>query len=133
MSTITDAKAHEYLDSQFGSGTPATYYIALYTAMPNDAGTGGTEVAGGAYARSAITNNDTNFPDASGRQKSNQAAITFAQATANWGTVVGIGFFEVLSGGTVKFKKLLVASKTINNGDTFSIAIDQLVISVPSS
>lgn len=132
MATISDSKAHEYLDSQFGSGTPATWYIGLFTSMPNDAGTGGTEVAGGAYARSAITNNETNFPDASGRQKSNQTAITFAQATANWGTVLGIGFFTVLSGGTVQFKKNLVASKTINSGDTFSIAIDQLVISVPS-
>ena len=132
MATITDAKANEFLDSQFGSGTPATWYIALYTAMPIANGTGGTEVAGGAYARAAITNNETNFPDASGRSKSNQTAITFAQATANWGTVLGIGFFTTLSGGTVQFMKTLVASKTINNGDTFSIAVDQLVISVPS-
>lgn len=131
MSTITDAKAHEYLDTNFGSGTPATWYIELYTAMPNDDGTGGTAVAGGSYARAAITNNATNFPAAASRQKSNQTAITYAQATANWGTILGIGFFITLTGGTVQFKKTLVASKTINNGDTFSIAIDQLVISVP--
>ncbi len=131
MSTITDAKAHDYLDANFGSGTPATWYIELYTAMPADSGTGGTAVAGGAYARAAITNNGTNFPAASGRQKSNQTAITWAQATANWGTIVGIGFFTALTGGTVQFKKELVASKTINNGDTFSIAVSQLVISVP--
>lgn len=131
MSTIIDSVANSKLDADFGSGTPATWYIALFTAMPAADGTGGTEVAGGSYARVAVTNNAANFPAAAARAKSNANAITFAQATAAWGTIVGIGFFEVLTVGTPKFIKTLVANKTIGNGDTFSIAATQLSLFVP--
>ena len=134
MPTISDTKANEYLDDNFGSGSPATWYIGRFTSMPSNGDlSNGTEVAGGAYARVAVTNNDTNFPDAVNRQKTNAAAITWAQATANQGTTVGIGFFTALSGGNPVYAKTLNAPKTVNNGDTFSIAADQLVINVPSS
>ncbi|MDP9488130.1 MAG: hypothetical protein M3Q49_20465, partial [Actinomycetota bacterium] len=59
-----------------------TVYVALYTTAPDDAGAGGTEVSGGAYARVAVTNNATNWPAAVGGAKSNGVAITFPQATA---------------------------------------------------
>jgi hypothetical protein len=62
---------------------PGTLYIALYTVAPTDAG-GGTEVAGGSYARVAVTNNSTNFPAAAGGAKTNGTLIEFAEATANW-------------------------------------------------
>jgi hypothetical protein len=131
MSTIVTATANAALDEEFGSGAPATWYIALYTALPADDGSGGTEVSGGSYARAAVTNNATNFPAASGRQKSNALAITFAQATANWGTVVGVGFFTASSGGTPVYKKALVTNRTVQTGDTFSFAATQLVLQVP--
>lgn len=120
--------ANEVLDALFGSGTPGTLYIGLFTSMPASDGTGGTEVAGGSYARSAITNNATNFPAASAGEKSNANPINFATPTANWGTVVGIGIFAGSSGGTPKHFGELVESRTINNGDGFQIAATQLVI-----
>lgn len=105
---------------------PGTLYVALFTAAPTDAG-GGTEVAGGSYARAAVTNNATNFPAAAGGQKSNGAAITFAQATAGWGTVVAVGVYDALSGGNLLFWATLTAAKTIQNGDQFSFPIGSLV------
>lgn len=55
------------LDHVFGSvdyTPPVTFYVALFTVTPSDSG-GGTEVSGGSYARVAMTNNPTNFPNAS--------------------------------------------------------------------
>lgn len=124
----SESYANEVLDAEYGSGTTATHYVGLYTAAPSADGTGGTEVSGGSYARAAITNNDTNWPDAVDRVKSNAAAITFAQATADWGTVVAAGIFRASSGGDPVHFGDLTNSRTINNGDTFQFAIDQFVI-----
>jgi hypothetical protein len=120
--------ANSVLDALFGSGTPATLYVGLYTAAPNADGTGGTEVTGGSYARVAVTNNATNWPAASGGVKSNANAITFAAATANWGSVVSAGVFAALSGGTPYYFGNLDVARTVNNGDAFSFAATQLVI-----
>lgn len=126
------AKSVEYsnavLDALFGSGNPATLYVGLYTAAPNADGTGGAEVAGGSYARAAVTNDAANWPAAAAGEKSNAAAINFATATAAWGTVVAAGVFAALAGGIPKYFGNLDTSRTINIGDTFSFAIDQLVI-----
>ena len=123
--------SNKLLDYQFGGtvyALPANFYIELYTAAPTDAG-GGTPVgAGGAYARAAVTNDAANFPNAVGGSKSNAAAITFAQATAPWGTVVAFGIFDALVGGNLLYWALLTTPITIPTGGTFSFATGQLVI-----
>jgi len=79
MSTF-DYSADDILDAQFGSSHssqfPSTYYGALLTAAPTDAG-GGTEGGYPEYARSAVTNIDANFPPASGREKTHANPIVF--------------------------------------------------------
>ena len=106
---------------------PGTVYLALYTAAPSDSG-GGTEVTGGSYARVAITNNATNFPASSGGAKSNGTVITFAQATANWGTVVAWGLLDASSGGNLLYWADLTQSKAINSGDTARFPVGDLDI-----
>lgn len=122
------AYANEILDYLFGSGTPATLYIGLYTDAPDADGTGGTQVTGGSYARPAITNNATNWPAASGGVKQNGTAIVFATATADWGIIEAVGVFSALSGGTPKYFGDLDTPRTVNNGDAFSFAVNQFVI-----
>jgi hypothetical protein len=124
----SEAHANAVLDAYFGSGTPATTYIGLFTTMPAADGTGGVEVIGGSYVRKAITNNNTNWPAAAGAQKSNAVAIAFATATANWGNVQGAGVFSASSGGNPDYFAELDADRTINNGDAFEFATDQFVI-----
>ena len=100
---------------------PATLYVALFTTAPDDAGAGGTEVSGGAYARVGVANNLTNWPaPAAGAagQKSNGVAITFPQATAAWGTVVAWAVFDALTGGNMLDYAVLATSKTVQTGDT---------------
>lgn len=122
----------ELLDHCFGNAAysaPATLHVALYTVAPSDAG-GGTEVAGGSYARSAVTNNATNFPAASGGAKSNGTAITFPTATGSWGTVVAIGILDASSGGNLLAWADLAASKTVASGDSFQIPVGDLDLSL---
>lgn len=124
----SEAYANDILDQLFGSGSPATIYFGLYTTAPNADGTGGVEVATGSYARGSLTNNNTNFPAASGGDKSNATAITFPTATANWGSIVAVGVFTASSGGTPKYFGALTTPRTVNNGDTFSFSATQFVV-----
>ena len=106
---------------------PATLYFALFTVAPNEAG-GGTEVAGGGYARVAVAASLANFAgtqgagttvasSGSGGQTSNNGAITFPQPTANWGSVVAVGVFDAAAAGNLLLYGNLNVAKTVNNGD----------------
>ena len=75
---------------------PATTYVALYSASPTDA-SAGTELAGGGYARVAVTNNTTNWP--AGNPKSNGTAVTFPVATADWSRAYSWQILDASSGG----------------------------------
>jgi len=126
----SDYLENKVLDHVLGGGDftrPATVYIALYTVAPSDSG-GGTEVSGGSYARAAVTNNSTNWPAASAGAKSNGTAITFATATANWGTVVAFAIFDAASAGNMLYWGDLTTSKAINNGDTASFPVGDIDI-----
>lgn len=103
FSDYLEAKILDYVFGAQAFSAPATIYAALFTAAPTDAG-GGTEVTGGSYARVAITNNSTNFPNSTGTSpttKQNGTQITFPTATANWGTCVALGLFDNSSGGNL--------------------------------
>lgn len=63
-SVMGDGFAKRSLDAEFGAGLHGTIYAGLLLANPAGDGTGGTEFAGGTYARIGITDNSTNFPAA---------------------------------------------------------------------
>lgn len=125
----TNYERNRTLDVRYGGSAsytkPGTVYIGLFTSMPTVLGNDGTEVSGGSYARVAVTNNATNFPNAAAGAKSNGVAITFPQATAAWGAVVGVGIFDASSGGNLQDFALLTTPKTVQNGDVFSLPIGQ--------
>lgn len=109
---------------------PTTVYIALSTAAYSDAATGSsmTEVTGGSYARVAVTNNSTNWPNASSGAKSNGTVFTFATATADWGTVQSFYIVDALSGGNCLYGADLTTARAIANGDTASFAVGAITI-----
>lgn len=127
MGAFTIVLKNAILDLVFGaqSYTPQTnFQVALTTTAPT-LSTPGTEVTGGSYARQTIANNKTTFSNASAGSLSNAIAITFATATASWGTVVGVELYD--NAGTTRLAfATLTASKTIDNGDTASFAIGEL-------
>lgn len=134
--SFSDFLENELLDHVFGNAAytaPATLYIGLYTVAPTDSSTGssgGTEVTGGSYARVSVTNNATNFPAASAGAKANGTAVTFPQATANWGNVVAFGIFDASTNGNLLAWADLTAAKDVDNGDTASFAVGDIDITL---
>lgn len=132
----TNVKEAEILDADFGSGTPATWYIGLLTDSntdaQRDAGTV-TEVSTSVwtnYARKALTNNTTNFPAASGTNptvKSNGAAFDFGVAaiTGTPPVINAVGVFTASTGGTMKWWAPMTVAQTISNGNTLNFATGQ--------
>lgn len=102
----------------------ATVYLALYTTDPTDADTG-TEATGGSYARQSIT-----FGAPSNGVSTNSAAIEFPQCTASWGTVTHVGIRDASTAGNLLYHTPLDASKTIDSGDIFKIAIGSLSVTL---
>lgn len=77
-------------------------YIALFTVVGTDAGTGFTEVSGGSYARVGTGSGDWASPSGSSPTTMvNATKITFPAPTADWGTVFGIGLFDGPTGGNL--------------------------------
>jgi len=112
-----------------------TVWIALWTTMPTDAG-GGVEVTGGAYVRFSVTNNTTNFPNATGdtpSTKNNGVAFTFVTATANWGTILGASIMtHVSASAETDFLCWfdLDTTKAVNTDDTAEFAINAITVTM---
>lgn len=107
---------------------PGTTYFALYTVMPNAAGTGGTEVSGGSYGRVSFTAGTSNWPASSGQQIQNAAIINFGTASANWGNLVGFAEFDSGSGGNMlTYDVFTGGTVTVNNGTPFQFPVGGMI------
>jgi len=114
------------LDHVFGGTAytaPSTLYVALFTSDPGD-GNSGTEVSGGGYTRQTVTFTTT------GATTSNDSAVEYATATANYGTVSHIGIYDASSAGNLLAHASLTSSKTIETGDVFRIPAGDLDITL---
>jgi hypothetical protein len=103
------------------------------------------EISGGAYARASVActlaawagtqgATTTVASNGSSGQTSNNAAITFAQATADWTTgterIWGFALYDAVSAGNlVRFGGFQSVHAVVNT-NTFNIAISQLVVKV---
>jgi len=93
-------------------GTYATWYVGYGTASAGEDGSGAAEPAGGTgYAREAY-----GAYTVTGDTVTNDAAITFDEATSSQGTITHIYFYSALSGGTFLGEKALVSSLTASVG-----------------
>lgn len=86
-----------------GFTPPATVYFALYSGAPTDT-TAGTELTAGTapgYARVAVTNNATNFPNASGASKNLGLNVVFPTNSSGspWPAAVAWGLFDASTAG----------------------------------
>lgn len=102
---------------------PTTWYLGLFTAAPGEAG-GGTEVAGGSYARQTIAFSVT------GDTATNSASIEFPAATASWGTITHVAVFDASTAGNQIAYATLTASKTIDSGDILRVPAGDLDITL---
>lgn len=127
MSALSNFLENELLDHSLGVGSytmPVAVYLALFTSDPTDAGSG-TEVSGSGYARQAVT-----FTAASGGATSNSSAETFTASGGNFGTVTHFGIFDASSAGNLLWHGALLASKSINDGESLTFAIGDIDITL---
>lgn len=125
MSAATDYLENKIIDHLLRNqaySPPATVYVALFTTATDDAG-GGTEVAGGSYARQAIT-----LSAASGGTTSNTGALTFTNMPA--ATVTHAALMDASSAGNMLVHGALSVPKVVGAGDSLVIAIGDYDVAV---
>jgi hypothetical protein len=108
---------------------------ALESGTNSTSGTGNFgfyEINNGSYARQAV-----NFNAASSGSATNNGAVTFPQATADYdsagsqgNTVTHIGIMDASTAGNVIFFGALSTSKTVTSGDVFQINDAAITISL---
>ena len=118
----------EVLDHVFGGNAytaPGTLYLALHTASPAEDGSGAeVSTSGTAYARTAVTFTVT------GNTATTSAAVEYATATANFGTVTHVGVWDASTAGNLLAYAALTSSKTIETGDVFRVPAGDLDITL---
>lgn len=120
----------------------STVYVGLWVnaGTLTDTSTGATlgepgstgSLPGASYSRVAVTNNNTQWPAATGTTvaaKTNGAPITFASAgVGGWGTVNQFAIVDNSSSGNILYWSDLTTPKAIAHNDTASFAIGALSI-----
>lgn len=103
---------------------PATVYLALFTTIPAEDGTGGVEVSGGSYARQSVAFNPPVL-----NQVVNAGDVTFPTATAAWGTITSFALMDAASGGNYLYIANLTAPRTVGISDVIKFPAGQLIAS----
>lgn len=136
---ISDWLRTAWLQATFDNTTytsPATVYLALLTSASTnvwDAADKAKEVSGDSYARIACSFGTPTGGGASDMVISNDAEILSAVATGDgWGTITHVAVVDHATPGSehLLFHGALTASKTIDAGDQFRIAVGNLDISL---
>ncbi len=124
----TAALLAEYVGQAGDYGTAANRYMRLWTTAPGDDGTGGTEATGGSYAAVEISGD---FPTvtATDRSLTNDTAITFPTATADWGDVVAFTIGDASTGTSFHLVVPLDGTVSVASGTTATFAIGGVVLS----
>ena len=125
--SFTNFLETEILDHVFAGAAytaPSTKYLALFTAVADGEAGSVTEVTGGGYARQTVA-----FTT-SGNTTSNNAAVEFPTATANYGTVTHVAVFDASTSGNMMAYAALSSNKTIETGDVFRVPSGDLDITL---
>jgi hypothetical protein len=106
MTGLTDYVAKHVIDHAMTGKTSIfsipTVYIALFTAVGADDGTGFTEVSGSSYARIATAGSDWNAAAGTGPSAaSNVNNLAFPTASGSWGTCIAFGGLDASSSGNL--------------------------------
>lgn len=132
MGSFSDYLENELLDHVFKTGAytqPTNLYVALLKSTPDDADTGTTlpgELSGGGYVRKKCNTWDV----AAAGATENTQTVTFAQATADLGTVTHFAICDKTTLGNVIGWGALSASRVISSGDTASFATGDLDVTL---
>ena len=109
------------------SSTSGSFYIALFTADPTDAGTQTNEATYTGYARVAVARSAAGW-STTDDTVDNVGAITFGECTAGSDTVTHVGIMDASTSGNMIVHGALDSSLAISSGITPEIAIGALDI-----
>ena len=130
MGSLSNYAELEILDHSVGEGawTMPTTYLALCTADPTDAGTGGSmnEVAdSGSYARVALSGK---WSPAAAGAITNDVVITFPEATGSWGTITHFAIVDASAHGTgnMIWHGELTTPQAVVSGNTVQVPVGDL-------
>lgn len=121
------SNASDYLESNFAKlfltaalVKPSKIYVALFLVLPDESGAGGTEPAGGNYARVQNGPGDAYWsaPVGGSGQLSNIPSIAFNNPTADWGNITGYGLYDAITGGNLLVFAPLSSPKLILAGNS---------------
>lgn len=130
---ISTYLANKLLDHQLGKAayTMPTVYVALSSTTPTAGGTNVTEPSTGGYAR--VATSAATWASAASGATSNAAAITWAAASADYlsgaNLTYGVLYDAITAGNCLGFG-LITTAKNVLNGDTPSIAIGALTVTL---
>ena len=142
MSEMSDWLEDEVIKHIFRTGSftkPTVLAFCLLTTNADDDDTGvftsstGVEVPNSnAYARQDEPPLDANWTATSGGdgQTDNASAITYPQATGNWGTITGMAITDSAThnAGNLLFHSAVDTSKAVNTDDTAEFAAGAVTV-----
>lgn len=135
IGSFSDYLENALLNGVFGTGIGKSLayscpdkFVALCTVAVTDSMTGSTitEPSSPSYARISWHTWDA---AASGATE-NSGAITFAQATASWGTILDFAICDAVTAGNMLAYGSLTISKSVASGDTPKFATGDIDITL---
>ena len=121
----TDAVLNVLRGSALAGVTP---YVGLFSVIPADDNSAGTELAGNGYGRQAITFGAPATDAGSVRKIANTNNIQFGPAQVDWPQAVAFGVFDAQTNGNLLYWDALTTAKTVLNGDYGQFAAGTLVV-----
>lgn len=120
--SISDYLENNLLDTLRNvSFSVTSLFVSLHNADPGETGT--NEISGGSYARQSLT-----LSAAAAGATDNTALLQWTDMPAD--TITHVGIFDAASAGNFLWGGALSASKSVNAGDTFEIAANDLDITL---
>lgn len=108
-------------------GLPTNYYIGLSTSAPNVSGGNVTEPTGGNYARVQLSS-----LAASGTAGvvTNNAAVSFPESSAAWGTMTHFVIFDASTGGNLLMYDTLSTARAVEANTIVTIKTNSLTLTL---
>ena len=129
MAALSDHAENLLLNFLMTTGTatrPTSWYVALFTSAPNDAG-GGTEVSGNGYSRQSVS---WDTASGTGGTTDNSGAVSFTASGSGFGTVTHIGIFDASSSGNLLWHGAMDTAKSVASGDVLQFAAGAIDLTI---
>ena len=129
MAALSDHAENLLLNFLMTTGTatrPTSWYIALFTSAPNDAG-GGTELSGNGYSRQSVS---WDTASGTGGTTANSGAVSFTASGSGFGTVTHIGVFDASSSGNLLWHGAIDTAKSVASGDVLQFAAGAIDLTI---